>query len=149
MSDLLKALGAETEEAALTVLSEREAAHTALVAERDTLTTKLADTEARAAGLAEQVAALTAEKAKAQHEALIAELSEAGKLPPCLHDWARGLSFEALSEFGSKAPSAKPEPKQPEHSVVALTDEDRAVMKAHRLTEDQFVAARKAELSTR
>ncbi len=148
MKELLAALSAETEAAALVALSERDAAHTTLLAERDALVTKLAETETRSTELAAQVATLTAEKTSAAREQLIAQLSEAGKLPPALHDWARGISFEALSEFGAKVPgSDKPAPVQPSVAAVTLSDEDRAAMRAAHQTEDQFIAQRKAELS--
>jgi len=58
--------------------------------------------------------ALTAADADRKRETMIAELSEAGKLPPALHDWAKTITIEQLTEFGNKAePSAKTEPASP------------------------------------
>jgi phage I-like protein len=147
MSDLLKLLGADDEAAAIVALADRDAATVTLTAERDSLVTKLAEAVAQTATLAEQVATLTAEKVTAAREQLIAELSEAGKLPPALHDWARGISFEALSEFGAKVPgSDKPAPAQPSVAAVTLSDEDKEIARAAHQTEAEFLA-HKAQLS--
>lgn len=147
MSDLLKALGAETETAALVTLSERAAAHTSLLAERDSLVTKLSAAEAQSTKLAERIAELEAAKAAEAHSALIAKLSEDGKLPPALHDWARTISTEQLSAFGEKAPAAaaRPEPKAPPSDTVTLSDEDERLIRAHNIDRAAFLAARKAE----
>jgi phage I-like protein len=77
--------------------------------------------KAGAVKLAEQVQELTGKldkieqaEVKAKHEALITKLSEAGKLAPALHDWARTITLEALTEFGEKAePSDKATPTTP------------------------------------
>jgi len=147
MSDLLKLLGADDEAAAIVALADRDAATVTLTAERDSLVTKLAEAVAQTATLAEQVATLTAEKVTAAREALIAELSEAGKLPPALHDWARGITLEQLSEFGAKVPgSDKPAPVQPSVAAVTLSDEDKEIARAAHQTEAEFLA-HKAALS--
>lgn len=67
-------------------------------------------------------------------DALISRLSEEGRLPPALHDWARSQTIASLETFGAHAPRVI------EHSVapvapasgarVELTEEEKAVAKA-------------------
>jgi phage I-like protein len=101
--------------------------------------------------LAEQVQGLTTEldalkKADAgrKQEALIAELSEAGKLAPALHDWARTISFEALSEFGDKAEASdKAEATTPKPAASAdpeITPQMKATAKQLGVSVDDIKA---------
>lgn len=78
-------------------------------------------------------------RAKAEVEArdrLVAELSEAGKLPPALHAWAKTQSIESLRIFGEHAPrlvepSAAPTAPAPAASdSLTLTEEEKAVARA-------------------
>lgn len=149
MSQLLKLLGAEDEASAVVALSELNKVQAAAIAERDTLAAKLTAAQAESTKLAERIAALESERVHAEHEALIASLSEAGKLPPSLHDWARSQSLDCLRAYGEKAPSAKPAIQPPVSDEVALTEEDLRVMAQHGITRDQFIAARKAEKAAR
>jgi phage I-like protein len=81
----------------------------------------VADEKAGALKLAAQVSELAAKVDKSEKDeadrkkkALIAELSEAGKLPPALHKWAEGETIEQLTEFGKLAePSDKVKPTTP------------------------------------
>lgn len=78
-------------------------------------------------------------RAKAESEArdrLVAELSEAGKLPPALHGWAKSQSIESLRIFGEHAPrlvepSAAPTaPPAVTSDSLTLTEEEKAVARA-------------------
>lgn len=75
------------------------------------------------------------EKAKAAaKDATIARLSEEGKLPPALHDWARTQTLESLEVFGAVAPRVvRPgdaEAVVPAVARVELTEEEKIVAKA-------------------
>jgi hypothetical protein len=75
------------------------------------------------------------ERAKAAaKDATIARLSEEGKLPPALHDWARSQTLESLEVFGSVAPRVvRPgdaEVVVPAVARVELTEEEKIVAKA-------------------
>jgi phage I-like protein len=105
--------------------------------------------------LAEKIVTLTAERdalteadAERKQKALIAELSEAGKLPPSLHDWAQTISYEQLSEFGEKAePSAKAEATTPKPAAGAdpeVTEQMRATAKQMGVSVDDIKATIKA-----
>lgn len=92
------------------------------------LEAKLSEVEARAEG--------------DKRDALIAKLSEDGKLPPALHDWARTLPLPALVAFGEKAPALVategPKPAKADggfagskaFSMAGLTEEDFKAAKA-------------------
>lgn len=58
----------------------------------------------------------------AQRDRLIVELSEAGKLVPAMHAWAKTQSIESLSEYGKAAPVTAPAGKK----VEAPKSEERA-----------------------
>lgn len=77
-----------------------------------------------------QLNELTA-KAEADKKAgLIAKLSEDGKLPPALHEWAKSQSIESLTAFGEHAPVLAPaakveSAKTEQNGVVTLSDEEK------------------------
>lgn len=74
-----------------------------------------------------------AAKAEADKKAgLIAKLSEDGKLPPSLHDWAKTQSIESLTAFGEHAPVLAPaakveSAKTEQNGTVTLSEEDKHV----------------------
>jgi len=87
---------------------------------------KLTTTEAKSLELAAKVVASETEIAGLKqadetraHDALIAELTEAGKLTPGLKDWAKGISLEALTQFGEAATVVKPAPSDPKPGASA------------------------------
>lgn len=77
-----------------------------------------------------QLNELTA-KAEADKKAgLIAKLSEDGKLPPALHEWAKSQSIESLTAFGEHAPVLAPaakveSAKTEQNGLVTLSDEEK------------------------
>lgn len=156
MKDLLKLLGADNEAEAMTVANEWNKTGQELLklTGTKTLTDALVAIEANAKLPAEvaKLSATIAERDKADaerdREALIVELSEAGKLPPALHDWARTQTLDSLKMFGESAPEMPIENHTPPEGAttgVALTDEDRRVMKQTGVSEEDFIATRKAE----
>jgi len=106
--------------------------------------------EAGDAAVAE-LSAVRAREAEAKRDALIAQLSEAGQLPPALHSWARTQSIESLETFGAHAPrivETKAAPVAvvpPSGPSVALTEEEKSVAKALGLSLEK-VAIHKAAL---
>lgn len=106
--------------------------------------------EAGDAAVAE-LSAVRAREAEAKRDALIAQLSEAGQLPPALHLWARTQSIESLETFGAHAPrivETKAAPVAvvpPTGPSVALTEEEKSVAKALGLSLEK-VASHKAAL---
>lgn len=73
-----------------------------------------------------------AERAASERRALIATLSEAGKLPPSLHAWAETQSIESLRVFGEHAPRlvepvAAPNVTSSPSASLELTDEEKLV----------------------
>jgi phage I-like protein len=106
--------------------------------------------EAGDAAVAE-LSAVRAREAEAKRDALIAQLSEAGQLPPALHSWARTQSIESLETFGAHAPrivETKAAPVAvvpPSGPSVALTEEEKSVAKALGLSIEK-VAIHKAAL---
>lgn len=106
--------------------------------------------EAGDAAVAE-LSAVRAREAEAKRDALIAQLSEAGQLPPALHSWARTQSIESLETFGAHAPKiveTKAAPVAvvpPSGPSVALTEEEKSVAKALGLSIEK-VAIHKAAL---
>ena len=82
-----------------------------------------------------------------KRDALIIRLSEAGKLPPTLHDWARSLPLEALIAFGEGAPalvgSEGAEPKEPAPADM-LDPEIKRSLAQLGLTDDDYRAAEAA-----
>lgn len=106
--------------------------------------------EAGDAAVAE-LSAVRAREAEAKRDALIAQLSEAGQLPPALHSWARTQSIESLETFGAHAPKIVETKAAPVAVVpptgpsVALTEEEKCVAKALGLSIEK-VAIHKAAL---
>jgi len=102
------------------------------------LATKVAELEAREARR-------DSDQAKAALDADIAELSRAGKLPPSLHEWARGQSRAELSAWAAVAPTyVAPRAETPGESV-ALSDEDKRVARLMGVPIEKFINARQAE----
>lgn len=94
--------------------------------------------------LALELSELKARADSEKREALIVKLSEEGKLPPALHDWARALDLKALIAFGEGAPklvSDEQAPKPPKTDTIALSEELKAMLKRTGQTEDDYRAA--------
>lgn len=75
-------------------------------------------------------------------DALIAKLSDEGKLPPALHEWARTQSIESLTAFGEKAPavvSTKPVESNQGGVTTTLSEEERQVAKLLGLSGDDVL----------
>ncbi len=93
------------------------------------------------AKLAEAAAKAETEK----RDALIVKLSEEGKLPPALHDWARTLPLPALVAFGEKAPTlVTKEPVKPATTDAVGPTWLSEAKTLSGLPEEQFAAAAKA-----
>lgn len=98
----------------------------------------------RADALGVELSELKARGEAEKREALIVRLSEDGKLPPALHDWARALDYAALVAFGENAPklvSDEKAPKPPPTDTIALSEELKAMLKRTGQTEDDYRAA--------
>ncbi len=81
-----------------------------------------------------------------KREALIVKLSEEGKLPPTLVEWARTQTIESLQVFGANAPAAKP-PVQT--AAVELSEDTPSpdvarMLELAKLTVEDFKKAKKA-----
>lgn len=160
MSDaLVKALSADTEEQALTIVNEINSFTSQLLEATGakSLDAALAAVKANAAlpgvvkALSGKVEALEEQNAARDREALIAELCEAKKLPPSLHDWARSQTLESLQTFGQSAPvlggAADPKPVAgpPDDAPVVLNDEQRKLAEQMGMSAEDYAAEVKAE----
>lgn len=82
-----------------------------------------------------ELSELKQKNADDKRDGLIATLTEAGKLTPAQHDWARSLTLSALEAFGETAPvvvpgkESNPTPK-PNGESVELSAEDKKMAKA-------------------
>lgn len=157
MSQLFKLLGANDEAEACVIVKEHDKwTHDVLSAtdakSLDGALSAIRTAQKQAAEsvkLAERIAEMEAAQETAAKSALIASLSEAGKLPPSLHSWAEGLTIAQLEEFGSGAKAAKPKSDEPAEPVVTLTAEDHKVRKQLGLTVEAFTEQRKRELAAK
>lgn len=107
-----------------------------------------AELPAKVAELSQQIKQLSDEKSANEREQLIASLSEAGKLPPSLHDWARSQSIESLSAFGDAAPAqivASSNVAESDSTAIILSDEDEEAIKLGLATREAFINERKRE----
>lgn len=107
-----------------------------------------AELPAQVAELSQQIKQLNDEKSANEREQLIASLSEAGKLPPSLHGWARSQSLESLSAFGDAAPSqvvAADNVQESNSTAIVLSDEDEEAIKLGLATREAFINERKRE----
>jgi phage I-like protein len=122
MADVLTALGETKADGALTAIATLKRNASGL---QEKLTTAEEQSTKLAATVAERETQLTELKAadeKRAHDALIGELSEAGKLPKALHEWARTISLEALKQFGEAATVVKPDATQPKPSDASTPE---------------------------
>jgi ATP-dependent protease ClpP protease subunit len=157
MDNLLKALGVKSEAEACVVVAERERVTAAVLAATETkdIAAALASIEqlkaqaTESVKLAARLASLEADTAKRERETVIARMSESGKLPPSLHDWARSLSAEQLAVFEAAAPAAKAPAAPPvaNSGEPVLSEEDERLIRAHGTDRAAFIAQRKRELS--
>jgi phage I-like protein len=171
---LLRILGASDEAEAVIMLRENERTYkealtalgvaslaeivpaiAGLKSDLSSAETKLAETVAASLKLAETVqlretelAELKCADEKRAHEALIAELSESGKLPKSLHEWAAGISFDALKQFGEAAPVVKPEASNPNPTTTgdhAITPQMRKLASVMGVPVEKFAETMKAD----
>jgi phage I-like protein len=115
-----------------------------LVAATQTLNAELQQVKARDAAAAEA-------SAKAQHEALITELSQAGKLPPALHGWAKTQTLESLKAFGAGATGSPVSPTRGAETPVApsslgLTADEMAVCIQMSVSAKDFLAEKREQV---
>ncbi|MHA1572376.1 MAG: phage protease [Alphaproteobacteria bacterium] len=152
---ILAVLGAATENEAVNIAKEFNSWSREVLAVTGTETLDAAaaaiklnaELPAKVAELSQQIKSLTDEKQAQDRDQLIGKLSEAGKLPPSLHDWARGQSMESLSTFGDAAPTVAPVSAiQPQSDgAIILSDEDEEAIKLGLATRESFMAERKRE----
>ena len=101
----------------------------------------------KADDLSVRLGEIEAERAAEKRDALIVTLSEAGKLPPSMHDWAKSVPLAVLESFGEAAPvvaSAEPVKAAKTDSVV-LTDDDKKIARLLGLSEADLLAAKTAD----
>jgi len=175
MSDkLLRVLGAADEAEAMIMLKENERTYKdafsalgitaladivpaikALSDERDATKAKLTAAEEQSTKLAATVAERETELSELKkadetraHEALIGELTEAGKLTPGLKDWAKSISLEALQKFGEAAVAVKPDASTPNPGATGtftITPEMRKIATATGLDVTKFAEQQTAD----
>jgi phage I-like protein len=112
-----------------------------LVAATQALNAELQTVKARDAATAAQAAAT-------EHANLITELSQAGKLPPALHGWAKTQTLESLKAFGAGATGSTTLPvRTVEAGTVpresGLTDDERAICSQLSITAKDFLAEKR------
>ena len=159
MSDtLIKLLGAKDEGEALVIAAELGKTVTEFLSATGASTIKDALVAAKAnAALPAEVVKLTADLEAMRavdvirdRDDLIAKLSEAGKLPPALHEWAKTQDVASLAAFGEAAPTAAvagDPPGQPAEGTITLSAEDEASIVACGVDREEFIAERKRELA--
>lgn len=134
---LLKVLGADSDSEAIVIATEHskwtQQVLSAVEAKSlDEALANIASAKAAAAEvvqLAAKVAELEAAKKESDRERLIAELADAGKLPPSLHAACRNLPEDKIREIANALPSfAEPAATQPDDQIV-LSEDDRWVAK--------------------
>lgn len=102
----------------------------------------LSELPAKVAALETEVASARETETARKREALITELSEAGKLTPGLFSWAATQSLDSLKAFGDAAPvhSVASEPAVEAEPAKVLSDSDREAFKLMGLTDDEIAA---------
>jgi len=107
---------------------------------------------AKSIELAQRVAALEAEKAETERDALIAKLSEDGKAPPSIHGFLRTLSIEQVKSFGECAPVAGGHVVNSDavQQEIMLSEDDEHVLSLMpNVSREAFIAERKRETNNR
>ena len=155
MQKLFAALGATDEAEAVTIAKEfnswsREVLAATGAASLDAaleVVKASAELPGKVAELSAEIKIMTEHKEAAEKSDLIAKLSEAGKLPPSLHGWARSQSMASLAEFGEAAPelATKTAADPVAGAAVVLTDQDEKMIKLGLATREQFISERKRE----
>lgn len=86
---------------------------------------------------------------KAEKDAFIVELSNAGKLAPALKSWAESQSLDQLKAFGAAAPSIAPVANQvqeqatdPSKQATALSAEELAICSQLKIDAKDFIATK-------
>lgn len=174
LSDVRAATGTQEPASALRAVQS----HAALTRQLETLTGKSGQeaincvtqwkTQAEQAGqLATQVATLEAEKATAERDQYVAELSTSGKLPPSLHAWAKTQTKAQLEAWAKDAPDYTPGatsgaapgeggkgataqthaagPTSQAHTAVSLDADDLETCKLLGIPPEQFLERKKFE----
>jgi phage I-like protein len=159
MQKLFKLIGANDEGEAMVIASEwnRTGEQILTLTSTKTLADALAAIEANAKLPAEvkRLSDVIADRDKADadrdRDALIVTLSEDGKLPPALHEWAKTQSVESLTAFGEGAPVINEENHEQKAADKSpqLTDEDKHIAKVTGVSLEDFTAQRKLELSAK
>lgn len=124
-----------------------EAKFVALTAENKALIDASKQVGAELSQVKATLAARDEADAVAKRDGLIAELSEAGKLEPALHDWAKTQSIESLTAYGAGRPASTavstPPVTAPSESVVALSAVELDVCSQMGLSPEEFQAHKK------
>ena len=107
---------------------------------------------AKSIELAQRVAVLEAEKLSSERDALIANLSEAGKAPPSIHGFLRTLSLDQVQSFGDCAPIAGGPAVSGdaiEPAIVLSADDEHILTLMPNISREAFIAERKRETSNK
>jgi len=153
LDELLKLLGARTAAEALSRNTEfnslLQLSGKASVAEATAEFARWKASADQCVKLAVRVTQLENEQKSAKLDSTIVKLSEEGKLPPALHDWARTLTVEQLEQFAASAAPVAGGPTSPAvrppagGSLTLLSDEERVVCSQMNITEKDFLEAKK------
>jgi phage I-like protein len=154
MSEILKALGAQTEAEAVAMIGRRTGVIALLLsatnaANADDALAQITEWKTEAAEavkLAEKVRTLETERSNAERAQLIVELNDAGKLPESLHSWAKTQTLDSLKAFGESAPvAAKHTNYEPaDGKTVVLSDEEVNACRHLGMTRAEFSEAKEA-----
>jgi phage I-like protein len=153
LEELLKLLGAQTAAQALSRHTEfnslLQLSGKASVPEASAEFARWKASSDQCVKLAVRVTQLEDEQKSAKVDATIIKLSEEGKLPPSLHEWARTLTVAQLEQFAASAapvaggPTAPPVRAPAGGSLTLLSDEERVVCSQMNITEKDFLEAKK------
>jgi phage I-like protein len=121
----------------------------ALSKENDALKSGAAEMNVELSALKADVAKREQAEAVAKRDALIAELTQAGKLAPAMGDWAKTQTIEQLAAFGAVAPVALSADETVAPIVGdshPLSPEEKAVCVQMNMSEADYIEARKEGL---
>lgn len=156
MDEFLKLLGVSSEVAGLSRVTELLRTNSelrALTGANDDATALSAvrGLKDESLKLATQVATLQGEKTAAKRDQVIARLSQEGKLPPALHDWAKTQTVESLEAFSAGMPalpvSQSQVPAPAAGGVITLSAEERAVAQQLGLDPQTLIEEKRRQLA--